>query len=92
MSHDLVKQLDSAMIDSDQIYALTKYTTTKGMPSIKRSDHYTLIANLSVNWKEEKAPHVEIFKLRDEVGLGKFKTKTVTVPALMECFRADLRI
>jgi hypothetical protein len=43
ISQDLYHQFNNAIIDSDQLYVLTKYTTTKGITSVKRSDHYTII-------------------------------------------------
>ena len=72
ISQDLNQSLVDALIDSNQIYTLTKYTTTKGIPSVKRSDHHTLFANFSISWKEEKPTRREIFKLRDSEGLKKF--------------------
>ena len=60
-SMDLAKELNSALIDSDQLYTLTKYTTTKGMPSVKKSDHYTLVATFSIEWAEKKEERVEFF-------------------------------
>ena len=60
-SQDLTNCLDCALIDSQQLYALTKYTTTKGIPSIKKSDHYTLVANFNLVWAESKPNREEIF-------------------------------
>ena len=64
-SEDLAVHLQSATIDSEQLHCLTKYTTTKGVPSVKRSDHYSLIAKFNINWIEPKPTRVEFFKLRD---------------------------
>ena len=44
-SEDISKSLTDAFIDKEQLYTLTKFSTTKGIPSIKRADHYTIIAN-----------------------------------------------
>ena len=57
-SKDLASHLESANIDSKQLYALTKYTSTKGKPSVKRSDHFTIIANFSVKWEEIKQERI----------------------------------
>ena len=89
-SMDLAKELDSALIDSDQLYTLTKYTTTKGIPSVKKSDHYTLIANFSVQWTEKKEERVEFFKLRDDQGLAKFNLVTSKSKALLQCVQPSI--
>ena len=71
-SQGLAECLKKAIIDSNQLYTLTKYTTTKGIASVKRSDHYSLIAYFDINWKEIRPKREEIFKLRDKDGLQKF--------------------
>ncbi len=76
VSEDLSQHLEHAMIDSDQLYALTKYTTTKGIQSVKRSDHYTLVAYFSMIWNQKKEERIEMFKLRDEKGLQDFNKIT----------------
>ena len=50
-SPELGALLVSATIDSNQIYTLTKYTTTKGNEDIKKSDHFPLIAKFKVKQK-----------------------------------------
>ena len=47
-SQDLDKQLIEAMIDSKQLYTLTKFTSTKGICNIKKSDHFSLIATFNI--------------------------------------------
>ena len=86
MSQDLSYFLRKMTIDSNQLYALTKFTTTKGNPCIKRSDHFTIITNFKLKWKEEKPKREEMFKLRDEEGLEKFKQMTTKSNKLRECF------
>ena len=85
VSADLASQLIVATIDKEQLYVLTKYTNTKGGVSVKRSDHFTIISNFSVNWKEDKPKRVEVFKLRDEEGLSKFQSLTDKRTALNRC-------
>ena len=68
--------LDSAVIDSKQLYTLTKYTTTKGNPCIKKSDHYTMIATFNIKWNDKKQARREFFKLRDAEGLLNFSKLT----------------
>ncbi len=84
-SEDLAQNLDNALIDSKQLYSLTKYTTTKGVTSIKRSDHYTFIANFLIEWEVKKLERVEVFKLRDEEGLKKFNDLTSKESGLNRC-------
>ena len=72
-SQDLAKHLSSMLIDSNQLHALTKYTTTKGVSSIKRSDHFTLIAKFNIQWNVPKPKREEFFKLRDLEVVDKFK-------------------
>ena len=43
-SFELSQNLKKTFIDKDQLYALTKYSTTKCVPSVKRSDHFSIIA------------------------------------------------
>jgi hypothetical protein len=88
-SPELANCLDNMLIDSHQLYTLTKFTTTKGMPSVKRTDHFTMIANFSVDWSENKPPREEVFKLRDKIGLEKFNQITSTSPNLLKCFQKD---
>ena len=47
-SEKIGRRLTWALIDKDQIFGLTKYSTTKGNPSVKRSDHFTLLAQFDI--------------------------------------------
>ena len=87
VSEDMEKCLESAFIDSKQLYSLTKYTNSKGKPCIKKSDHYTLIATFKVEVKENKPARREIFKLRDAEGLMKFSELTENCDRLRKCIR-----
>ena len=89
-SMDLAKELDNALIDSNELYTLTKYTTTKGYPSIKKSDHFTLIANFSLEWTEKVKERVEYFKLRDAEGLSRFHEMTTKSEALIQCIQPNI--
>ena len=51
ISRNLEHWFSDAIIDSSRAYILTKYNTTKGIPSVKHSDHYTLIANFQMEWE-----------------------------------------
>ena len=83
-SEDLETHIVNAIIDSDQLYTLTKYTTTKGNPSVKRSDHYSIIAKFGIEVAEKRKKREEIFKLRDREGLDKFLVKTTTSKKLIQ--------
>ena len=72
-SRCLAQNLEKAIIDSNQLYCLTKFTTTKGNPCVKRSDHHSLIAYFDISWKNKQKKREEIFKLRDADGLQKFR-------------------
>ena len=89
-SQDLASFLRKATIDSNQIFALTKYTTTKGNPCVKKSDHFTIIASFELEWVEEKPKRKETFKLRDEDGLQRFNMITNSSKKLRECFNSNL--
>ena len=47
-SPELEMCLVEATIDSNQIFALTKYTNTKGRTNVKKSDHYSMIAKFEL--------------------------------------------
>ena len=79
-SRELSQQLVSATIDSDQLYAMTKYKTTKGYINIKKSDHYSIIVRFSMSWEKQMTPREEILKLRDENSLKLFQEKTNNCP------------
>ena len=66
-------------------YALTKYNNTKGSKSVKRSDHYTLLANFDIDWEVTKRERTEVFKLRDEEGLSKLHDLTSHKGPLNRC-------
>ena len=53
VSHDLVPEILSMMIDDDRKYVLTKLTKTKSGLQKKESDHNTIVTKLNVKWKTE---------------------------------------
>ena len=62
------------------------------MTSVKRSDHYTLIANFAISWKKKPIPRQEVFKLRDAGGLQKFAKLTAKASSLKKCFTQDMSL
>ena len=92
VSNGLEQYLVSATIDENRIYALTKYTTTKGFPSIKKSDHYSIIAKFNIQEKPIKCLRREIFKLRDAEGLSRFKVMTANNRKLRQISEEELSV
>ena len=84
-SNDLAKNLSQAFIDKEQLYCLMKLCTTKGFPSVKRSDHYSMVAEFDIKWEELKPERREIFKLRDEDGLNRLRELTSNDSSLEKC-------
>jgi hypothetical protein len=84
-SQDLAKNLSQAFIDKEQLFSLMKLSTTKGIPSVKRSDHYSMVAEFDIHWDELKPERKEIFKLRDEDGLNRLRELTTNNSSLEKC-------
>ena len=91
-SAELDQHLSEAIIDCDQLYSMTKYTTTKGNVSVKRSDHYSIIAKFELTWKNRERKRLEIFKLRDMEGLRSFHERTDDCSKLRNCFQENLSL
>ena len=89
-SQDLASNITDAVIDKEQLYVLSKFSTTKGVPSFKKSDHYTIIVDISVKWEEDVPGRKEIFKLRDSTGLARFKELTSNNSTLQKCLQANI--
>ena len=85
-SKELGEHLENALIDHNQIYTLTKYSTTKGNLCVKRSDHLPIIATFKVSERTMAAKREEVFKLRDVDGLEKFKELTSNHSKLRNIF------
>ena len=88
----LSNTLGKASIDSAGLYQLTKYTSTKGNPSVVKSDHFTIISKFEIQMKDKKPRRQEHFKLRDEDGLKKFTMCTSVATKLRSCFMKDLSL
>ena len=87
---DLANFIKSVTIDSDRLFALTQYTSTKGNPVVNKSDHFTIVTNFQIECKVEKPTRKEHFKLRDEDGLIRFKMITTNSESLRTCFQSNL--
>ena len=87
---DLALFLRSAIIESDRLFPLIQYTSTKGNHVINKSDHFTMIANFAIKHKPINSNRKEHFKLRDENGLRRFNEITSKSETLRTCFKSDL--
>ena len=77
ISTDLVKELESVLIDEEGKHALTKIVKTKGGTKSRKSDHNTIISKFNISWnKKVKAERVEIYNLKNKEGQDKFKELT----------------
>ena len=92
MCERLANFLCNVIIDSDEQYTLTKYSTTKGNPSIVKSDHFTIISKFQVDCSSESPKRQEHFKLRDAEGLRKFESCTTVANNLRSCFYKNLTL
>ena len=85
--------LNYAQIDSDQLFSFVKYSSTKGISKVVRSDHFTMIAQFSIRWEVNHSnERNEVYKLRDEDGLKRFNEITTKSSRLSECFRKGANI
>ena len=62
-------------------YDLTKYSTKKGVKSVKLSDHNLLILELGIHWKS-----VNLVNNRQEIFKFKFEMLTESDEELNNCF------
>ena len=92
LSPKIGELLVNALIDKKRVYALTKYCTTKGNPSVKKSDHYSLIAHFKIKENISIPIRREIFKLRDDNGLCRFKEMTTNNAKLRNLFLEDMNV
>ena len=72
--YDMISQLT---IDEKRDHVLTSFRKTKNGSKITESDHNSLITNIKAVWKK-KLPkeRIEIYNLKDKIGLNKFKALT----------------
>ena len=75
-------------VDEEGVYSLTKFSTKKGVKSIKKSDHNLLILELDLKWSSMiKSPRIEIFNFKNEEDLKSFQCETEECEELLECFK-----
>ena len=72
-------------IDEDRKFVLTKYSSRMGVQCVKESDHNPLICTLVTKWdNRKKDERKEVFKLKDDEGLNRFKEMTSNCPKLVQ--------
>ena len=88
MCDRLAPFLNNMMIDDKRKYPLTKFASTKGRKKIIKSDHNTLFAKFSIDYRNIiwKRPRKEVFNLKNPVCQAKFTEVTNNSQKLKECF------
>ena len=87
---DMVEMIESLKIDEDKKYSLTSYKKTKNGIKIQESDHNTLITTLNAKWSKKIAvKRYEMYNLKDQEGLIKFKEMTSKNDFLSEVFNDE---
>ena len=77
ISPDLVKELESVLIDEKGEHALTRITKTRQSVIKKQSDHNTIITKFNISWnKKNNTERTEIYNLKKREGLIKFQEIT----------------
>ena len=78
-------------IDEERKFCLTKYATKTGKPSIKESDHNTLILelNLKQSLNNNKEKRQTVFNFNNKDNFQKFIKNTTANTLLEDCFDDD---
>ena len=77
ISPDLVKNLESVLIDEKGKHTLTRIIKTKQSVVNKQSDHNTIITKFNISWnKKNNTERTEIYNLKNRDGLIKFQEIT----------------
>ena len=75
------------IIDEEQKYSLTKFSTKKGVKSVKKSDHNLLILELNLRWSSlYRPPRIEIYNFKKIEDFKKFQSMTEKNEELLTCF------
>ena len=75
------------IIDEEKKFALTKFSTKKGVKSIKVSDHNLLILELDLKWSSlNKSPQIEMYNFKNTEDFKNFQRVTEENNELLECF------
>ena len=75
------------IIDEEQKYSLTKFSTKKGVKSVKKSDHNLLILELNLRWSSlYRPPRIEIHNFKKIEDFKKFQSMTENNEELLSVF------
>ena len=87
---EMSQMINSLVIDEEKKYVLTKFTKTKNGMKIQESDHNSLITNINATWhKKRNIKPIEMYDLKDQEGLKKFKAMTSKDNFLSEVFQEE---
>ena len=76
------------IIDEDKKYSLTKFSTKKGIKSIKNSDHNPLFLELDLRWSSlDTTPRIEMFNFKNIEDFKIYQNNTEQNDELLECFK-----
>ena len=74
-------------VDDKRIHTLTKFSTKRGVKSIKKSDHNLLILEINLKWSSlAKTQRIEIYNYKNEDDFKNFQSNTETNEELLKCF------
>ena len=82
--------ISEVIIDEDRKHVLTRYTKTKKGPSLKESDHNSIITYIKAKWnKKRNIKRTETYNLKDIEGLKMFKEMTSKDDFLSQVFNDE---
>ena len=82
--------ISEVLIDEERKHVLTRYTKTKKGPSIKESDHNSIVTHIKVSWnKNRNTKRTEMYNMKDIEGLKMFKEMTSNDNFLSEVFHDE---
>ena len=74
---NLFKLVKKMKVDEEKQYSLSSFSTRKGVPNVRNSDHNMIFLEIDRNWKTLVGnTRLEIFNYNDEEGFKKFDQET----------------
>ena len=89
VSSNLVKQVESIMIDDERKHVLEKVVNTKTGTKRTESDHNIIVTKLNVDLNKTAIKKKEILNLKDIKGQKRFKEKTDDTDELSRIFNSN---
>ena len=87
LSEDLVEDVKSVRTDEEQANCLSKFTKTKGVVKVPKSNHNSIITNFKVEWSQQTKKHkIKMFNLKNVEGQKRFKLITSKPGILSDIF------